>query len=243
MPVDDDSKRRIRTIANTYSAEVKRIQANSDLSPTGKQRALAALRHRRQTEIDTIKSQANEVYVSHRAKLERELFGIHDIPNDIAASINWRDAVDRVSGLKTGADAQLMLRRAIRHGDGLLCRAIADRAWEMAGSIMNGTGWGEVIGEYFNQVRPDLADKAEELATLQRIDNKAGRLNDQIETSLFTPPELAAMSPGDRRQVEAAAAAETAAGLTPGGGTSQAQTAQQAFGQFARESSEGAYGA
>lgn len=240
MPIDDESLRQIRRIQNAYATNVKQVQADADLSPQGKGRRLAVLQHRAQTRIAEIRKNADGTAAARRTALERQMFGIHDIPDDISAAISYRDAQDRVAEIKTGAEAQLMMRRAIRSGDGLLARALFDRGWELAGDRLLGSGWGEVVNAYVSQMRPDLADAVNELAALQTADTRGRRFSEQLETSLFTPPELAALNPGDVRDAIAEASVE---GLQPGGGTSSEPTARQAWVQAVRESKEGVHGA
>jgi hypothetical protein len=241
VPLDNESLAKIRRIHAAYAAKVKLVQADRNLSEYGKQKALAVLHHTHQAQIQGIAESAEATYRQAMTTLERKMFGVHDIgANDINAAISYRDAQDRVAQIKTPAEAQLMLRRADRSGDKLLARALFDRAWEASGEVLASSGWGEVVNDYVQTFRPDLAADVQELANLQQLNSRRHRMNEQIETSLFQPPELARMSPGDRRQAIAEA---TTAGLQPGGGTSSDPTPGEEFARMVRETSEGVNGA
>lgn len=240
MPLDDDTVKRIRRIHAAYDAKVKQVQADRTLSEHGKARHIAMLHHEHQTQINKLAEASNQTYQQLITQIERKLFGIHDIPNDVSATLSYRDAVDRVADVKTAAEAQLMLRRAHRSGDGILARALFERAWDASGEALAGSGWGELVNDYVRGFRPELADDVAELANLQQANNRQNRMAEQIETSLYQPPELAKMAPGDRREAISDA---SVAGLEPGGGTSSDPTVNEAWAKFAAESRDGAYGA
>lgn len=246
MLIDDDTRAKIRQHQATYAQGVKRIQNNPDLSAEGKRKQLAVLKHHTQQTIDALVRAAAENYERHVSGLERQIFGIHDIPNDVQAAIAWRDAQDRVAQIKTADEARQMMRRSIRSGDGLLARALFERAWDVAGNALLGSGWGDIVNLYLNKLRPDLADTVRELAALRNADNPRQHIAQQMETSLFTPPELAGMSVADAQQ--AASEAGDAPGpstehLNPGAGEDRPQSAREAWAKFVEESRSGAYGA
>jgi hypothetical protein len=163
----------------------------------------------------------------------------------VGASLSMRDAADRVRDIKTGAEAQIMMGQAIRHGDHILQRALFDAGWQRAGDRMLGSGWGEVVRAYVDQARPDLKPVVDELVHLQNVDTRERRTMEAIETGVHRPPEMEGMSPADVQRVTAAAPSDGAdvSHLNPGGGTQTQQTANQAFAEMTREAQNGTYGA
>lgn len=201
MPIDDDSLKRIRRRQDTYSRRVKKIREDPNLSGEGKRRAMAVERQNALSDIEQIKTAANTAYESRVRDLERKLFGIRDIPNDIHAAISYRDAQDRVREIANGGEAQQMMARALRNGDDLLARALFDRGWELRGDRIANSGWGEVVNAYVSEMRPDLADDFSELAHLQQINTRERRMHEAIETGVHTPAELSGenyMSPAEQ---------------------------------------------
>lgn len=207
MPIDQDSMAAIRRAQNRYAREIEQIRGNVMLSEEGKRRQMAVARHRALAEITQLREAATAAWSARKAELEKQLFSIRDQANGVEAAISYRDAQDRVAELKTAAEAQLLLRRAIRTGDDLLARALFERAWDVGGDRMAGSGWTEIIHAYVEQLRPDLAPAVEELAVLQNADTRAGRMAEQMETGVHVPPEIAAMSPAEVAQAVTEAAA------------------------------------
>lgn len=203
MPLDDASLKRIRTIQGRYNAEVKAVQGNADLSLTGRQKVLARLRHTALGEIAKVKEAAETAYWQRVRDLERRAFSVTDYGANPSAAVSFRDAQDRVAQVKTGHEAQLMMRRAIRAGDTLLCRALFDEGWQRRGDRINGSGWGAIIGSYVADVNPSLGPVVEELAALQDANTRRHRLGEQMETDVFMPEEVATMSHAERQQAVA----------------------------------------
>ncbi|PKK12948.1 hypothetical protein [Thermomonospora sp. CIF 1] len=209
MPLDKDSLAKIRRLQQRFADEITRIRQNPDLSDLGKRKAMAVARHRTVQEIDRIRDEATATWQTRKAALERRLFSIGSEPDHLTAALSLRDAMDRVSGVKTAHEAQLLMRRAIRTGDQELARATFMRAWDEAGSGLAGSGWGQVVRDYVTHVRSDLAGDVEELAEMQAATTPAARMAERIETGVPTPPELAGLSSYDLAKF--AAEAETGA--------------------------------
>ena len=207
MPIDDDSMKRIRRRQAAFDRRVKAIRADPNLSAHGKRRAMAVERHAAVTDIENIKAAAAQAYTARKQELERRMFGVHDHKGDVSALVSYRDAQDRVAEIKNGAEAQLMMRRAIRNGDTLLARALFDRGWEQSGDRIMGSGWGEVVKAYVADVRPDLAESVNELGHLQHIGaDRTRRLTDAMETGVHMPPEMEGMSTYDQQRAATEAA-------------------------------------
>lgn len=246
MPIDDDSMKKIRRRQDAYSRRISLIRADVTLSAEGKRQAMAVARHQAATDIEAIKTAAQQIYSGRRAELERKLFDLSaDYPDSVGASLSMRDAADRVRDIKTGAEAQLMMRQAIRRGDHILSRALFDAGWERAGDRMLNSGWGEVVRAYVDQARPDLKPVVDELVHLQNVDTRERRTMEAIETGVHRPPEMEGMSHADIQRVTAAAPPDgaTVSHLTPGGGTQTQQTPTQAFAEMTRDARDGVYGA
>lgn len=199
MPLDDDTIVRIRQAQTTFAQRIKEIRADERLSDKGKQERMAQERAKTLAKVEDLKARGNAAYSKRVTELERALFGIRDIPSDITAAISYRDAQDRAAQISSAADAESMMRRAIRNGDQLLARALFDHAWESCDNQLTGSRWGGIVLAYLEEVRPDMRDAAEELAHLKEYNSRERRLGEQIESSVIKPPEMAGMSPYDER--------------------------------------------
>lgn len=246
MPIDEDSMNKIRRRQDAYDRRIKLIRADVTLSAEGKRQAMAVARHQALNDIEAIKTAAQQTYSGRRAELERKLFDVSaDYPDSVGASLSMRDAADRVREIKTGAEAQMMMGQAIRHGDHILQRALFDAGWQRAGNRMMNSGWGEVVRAYVDQARPDLKPVVDELVHLQNVDTRERRTMEAIETGVHRPPEMEGMSPADVQRVTAAAPPDGAdvSHLTPGAGSHPPQTPDQAWAGMVRDHQNGAYGA
>lgn len=209
MPIDDDSMRKIRRRQDAYNREIARIRGNANLSGQGKRQAMAAARQNAVTDIGQIKNAANVAYQQRRQQLERKLFDVSaEYADSVNASLSFRDAQQRVAGLKSGAEAQGLMAAALRSGDHLLQKALFSEAWARAGDRMTNSGWGEVARGYIQHARPDLAPVVDELSHLQEIDTRQRATAEAIETGVHLPPEMANMSPHDQQQAAAEAQQE-----------------------------------
>lgn len=194
MPLDKNTRNTIANRLATYNRKVKAIRDNPNLSDVGKKQELAKLYATEHAAVTGLRQTAAGNIDKRRADLEKQLFAVGAQSNQAQAITAYRDAQDRVANLKTGAEAQLMMRRAIRTGDTYLAQALFNEGWDRAGNKLTGSGWGEVVDAYVGAVRPDLQDAVQELATLQNADTRVSRFEEQIGYSVNRPPELQGMS-------------------------------------------------
>lgn len=199
MPLDKNTRNDITNRLAAYNRKVTAIRNNPNLSDVGKKRELAKLYATEQAAVNGMRETARGNVDKRRADLEKQLFAVAAQPNQAQAISSYRDAQVHVAKVKTGAEAQLMMRRAIRTGDTYLAQALFNEGWERAGDKLTGSGWGEVVDAYVGAVRPDLAPAVQELATLQQADSRKARFEEQIGTSVNRPPELQGMTDYDMR--------------------------------------------
>lgn len=198
MPLDT---KQINRIQQKYARRVEEIRRDRTLSDYGRAREMLLARHQAEREMQQLTEREARDRADRRRKLESRLFSIQDMPDKTAAAISLRDAMDRVADIDTPAEAERMLRRAIRSGDHILARAVVDRAAEMSKTPLASTEWDRVVGAYVEQLRPDLRGAYEELKGLQAEDTPRARLTRQMATGLAVPPEVAALGPADQRQI------------------------------------------
>ena len=198
MPLDTGQ---IAKIQQRYARRVDEIRRNRTLSDFGRAREMLLARRQAERELQRLTERADQERADRRRKLEKRLFSIHDMPDKVSAAISLRDAMDRVADIQAPAEAERMLRRAIRAGDHILARAVVDRAAEMSKTPAASTGWDRVVGAYVEQLRPDLRGAWEELKGLEAEDTPRARLARQMATGLVEPAEVAHLAPGDRRQI------------------------------------------
>lgn len=184
-----------------YNKRAKEIRANPDLSDAGKRKALAKLYAAEKNTVAKLRDTDNNTVATRRAQLEKQLFSIGSEPNYGQAVIAYRDAKDRVRQIKTGHDAQLAMREAIRDGDAYMAKALFSRAWDQSRDRLTGSGWGAIVNAYVNEYAPRLASAAEELARIQNADTRAARMTQAIETSVTRPPELQGMTEYDLQRL------------------------------------------
>lgn len=198
MPLDT---RQVAEIQQRYARRVEEIRRDRALSEFGRAREMLLARRQAEREMQRLTERYERERADRRRKLESKLFSIHDMPDKTTAAISLRDAMDRVADIQTPAEAERMLRRAIRSGDHILARAVVDRAAEMAKTPLSSDGWDRVVGAYVEQLRPDLRGAYEELKALEAEDAPRARLARQMATGLAVPAEMAHLTPGDQRQI------------------------------------------
>lgn len=196
MSLDKDTRTTIVNSNVGYNRKVKAIRDNPDLSAEGKRKALAKLYTHQQAAVATMRQAAAGNVAKRRTDLEKQLFAVGGDP---MATMAYRDAVSRANAVKTGHDAQLMMRQAKRDGDEYLARALFSRGFDQARDRLTGAGWGEVVDEYVGTFRPELGPAVTELATLQNADTKRARLEESVATGVNRPPELQGVTDHDMR--------------------------------------------
>jgi hypothetical protein len=168
---------RIRQIFDRTCAN---IRADTDLSDSGKQRAMAAAYLKCAVSLAEIRAAESDATAARRSALELQVFGIG--PGGPMAAADYRDAQDRAEQSTQPKEALRLLDRTTRTGDETLAKAIASHAVEM--------GWSMVLDQYAS-TRQSVHDA---LAELRRIDSEtadsAARLARGAIYAPTKPPEL-----------------------------------------------------
>lgn len=139
-------------IAAAHDAAVAKVRANGTLSPAGKAAAMAPHYLRAKADMAALQAQTATDTAAHVAKLHRAAFGA---PAGVVEAMSFRDAVGRADAIDDPTLANHLLQRAMRSGDELQARALAQRAHEM--------GWSVVLSHYLD-VHPDAAAALNEIA-------------------------------------------------------------------------------
>lgn len=139
-------------IAATHDAAIAKVRADSSLSPDGRAAAMAPHYLRAKTDMAKLQEQTAQDTAQHVARLHRQAFGA---PNGAVESMSYRDAVGRADAVNDPSLAAHLMERAMRMGDELQARALAQRASEM--------GWHRVLSTY-TDTHPDAAAALTELA-------------------------------------------------------------------------------
>lgn len=175
-------------IHRALAAELARHRANTQLSPEGRQRAIAKAYTRAQDKLDSIRQTQVKTTANARNDVEARLFGLPKY-SDPAAVIGYRDAQDRAGRIENVGEAQQMLRRAQISGDTQLARAILGRAFE--------TGWGDVVDAYV-EADPSIANDVDSLINLNvgdaRAATRAERLATDMTYKVGRPQELSGLN-------------------------------------------------
>ncbi len=168
------SRSDVRQAVSQFNEELKRevdqIRADSRFTVGGRTQELAKalLKHRQRAESlrDSYRSEIED----SRAGLQRKLFGM-PAGSDPAAMMTYRDAVDRVSQLKSPIAISDMLGRALDNGDDILARAAAGQAHRY--------GMKTIVDKY--------ATATGRGAELDELDSLRGG-NENVENLLFLVP-------------------------------------------------------
>ena len=173
-------------IQATYSARVKAIRDDKQLTPEARRHLLAKLYVDGKREVVTVARQNEAAGNTRRDAIERAMFGIDGIRGTDRASLaaSYRDAQDRAASVKSTEQAASLLDRAMRSGDEPLARAVAAHAYDQLTTGMGrfsragAAEWERVLNGYL-ATRSDLDSEADELARLnQPVSNLfAGHVN------------------------------------------------------------------
>ncbi len=168
---------RATTARSRADEEIRRIQADKDLTMEAKGRRIAEIRTKANAEVAKLKAthakETNEAY----GRSLRHLFA----PSYKAAAtetekqltqLNYRDALFRADGLETPTAAQRMFGRAPMVGDKLLMQAIASVSFER--------NWTPVLEE-FARTSPDVESGLQEL---QQFESQRGNRQAQFRESV-----------------------------------------------------------
>ncbi|MFI7452329.1 hypothetical protein ACIBQX_32880 [Nonomuraea sp. NPDC049714] len=170
-----------------YMQRCADIRGDRDLSEHGKRKALARAYRETQTAVGALRDGAQQETGRRRAELEKKLF--RAAGSDGMSTMAYRDALDRASQLKNVQDAQRMMRRAIRHGDDSLARAIFSTALDRVGNPLERT-WASVIDDFVDNAKPELRNDVNEYNSLLNGEGKMSRFEQAMATSIVKPGEL-----------------------------------------------------
>jgi hypothetical protein len=123
----DQARERIAQIRTALQHETETIRGHKGYSDTGRRLELAKAYRKTRTQAAALREEFTAENRARRRELEKRLFGIPS-GGDAAA---YRDAVDRAEKVINAEAAEAMLARALRTGDDLLARAVADRARQL----------------------------------------------------------------------------------------------------------------
>ncbi|MEU7726134.1 hypothetical protein AB0B78_12935 [Streptomyces sp. NPDC040724] len=186
-------------IRQNLDSAIRRINGLQNPSARAKQTMIARAYLEARGALDQLREQEEQQIGRERTKLDRKLFGTNGFSPDPNAVIARRDANDRAARYSSPAEAIEGMRRAERDGDRFMTKAIAAHAAEMA---TRGADWpGSTAPEWSQLVRAYVADKPDDAATLQAIQDlpdtsdAVWKISKAIEYSVPAPSELGGQLP------------------------------------------------
>ncbi len=183
-----DEAERIRAAA---ANQFDRIRMRTDLTVDGVRSRMAKVYVPAKNALEVLQAQSVTDLDSQVASLKARAWGISDIAGNnpvdrAAASMSFRDAMDRAAQALDPAAAQALLQQAGDNGDELLARAVAYQAWSMG--LTN--SWPDVLDQYC-ATRPVAAQALNDLRSLTSIRVGGG---DLFAFMMPTPPELVGLA-------------------------------------------------
>ena len=174
----------LRSLAGEYRRKADAARRDNALTPYGKYLELKRLYDDYSPRADLLRSLMERGEQVDTSALRRRLFGLPQ-GADSSDAISFRDAQDRVAGLKADALTSLM-DRAEQSGDELLLRAGFARAWELSLIGLESMA-DEIVAEYaltHPNVEQDLNRLRDTRSTIQQA------LVDRVEMAIPRPQEL-----------------------------------------------------
>lgn len=184
----DERQQEMRDRARSSQVEFERIRNDPTLSDEGKREALQSAYDMAKGTVDAMGWNLQEDTDKRLQKLNRSLFGLSDSAPD-SAVIAFRDAQDRVVGVRTPEQLGELMEMADASGDATLLKAGFAQAWQRSQSPIASDGWAALVDEYINQ-HPDAADKLQEVISLSSHGGKTSQLHRRLQTTVFKPKEL-----------------------------------------------------
>ncbi|TDC98503.1 hypothetical protein E1292_35285 [Nonomuraea deserti] len=191
MAMSRDVMQAVARAQQRYMEQCADIRSDRDLSDHGRRKALARAYRETQTVMAALRKGAEQETGRRRDELEKKLF--RAAGNDGTSTMAYRDALDRAARFKNAKDAQEDLRRALRHGDDSLARAIFSTALDRIQNPLD-RSWAAVVDEYVDKAKPDLRGTVDEYNSLLNGENKVVRFEQAMTTSVAKPNELKASS-------------------------------------------------
>ena len=172
------------------NADMQAARNNPDLSLEGRRNQIARVYGEAKRDMDALQAKWASNSTTTAVSLTQQLFGATSTSG--ADAISARDADDRAAQIETGAQALALLERAENNGDGVLARALAQRAFSERGNFF-GSDWDPVLERYLS-TRPGVAKKMEDLAAAARASIASGIQSAGV-FFIVEPTEILGMSP------------------------------------------------
>jgi hypothetical protein len=174
--------------AAAYNAKVAEIRADATLSPLGRRRQLQELYATTKAAVDPLKADLVATETDTRAVIERRLFGL---PRgaDAGDVIAFRDAQDRVAGVKSPTALAELMERASGSGDETLLRAAAQHAWTQSRNPLASADWDGLVAEYGRQ-RPQAGRDLEQFTQMNTSRGRTQEFADRMAMAVSEPAEL-----------------------------------------------------
>jgi hypothetical protein len=188
MASPDQTKQQIIDLVARYNADVKATREDLTLSPLGRRRALQTLYDRTSARVTDLKSTIDRDTNGDRRTLERRLFGLPP-GADGTDVFSFRDASDRVAGVKKPEELGDLMERAAGTGDEMLVRAGFARAWAESRKPMSPDDWQAIVDEYLAQY-PRARSDAEALATMTNPRAATRGFLERMGMTVSKPSEL-----------------------------------------------------
>jgi hypothetical protein len=146
-------------IATERDRVVERIMADQNLSPAGKQRAVARAHQQAVNAMDALKANFQGGAVITADELGKRLFGAQQVTG--ADAVSMRDAHDRAAQVEDPGEARNLLEAAHMYGDEHLAKAVGHKAYQMSQTPLFGPAWAPVL-EAYAASRPEIAEQLQE---------------------------------------------------------------------------------
>jgi hypothetical protein len=164
---------RATTARSRADEEIRRIQADKDLTMEAKGRRIKEIREKANNEVSKLKATHAKEKSETRDRLHRRVFGLSfkagaTETEKLLTQANYRDALFRADGLQKPEDALRMFGRAQMIDDKLLMKAIAAVSYEQ--------DWGSVLNDYAS-TSPDVESGLQEL---QQFEGQLGNRQAQF---------------------------------------------------------------
>ncbi|MFB9238681.1 hypothetical protein ACFFWC_24660 [Plantactinospora siamensis] len=169
-------------LADDYRRKAAAIRADDTLSTKGKRQQLAQLYEDTEPRRAELATQMQRHDYTSRSDLQRRLFGL---PAGATASdaISFRDAQDRVAGIRDPHQLADLMERAHTTGDQMLLRAGFAHAYQQSRNPLASDMFVHLVNEYADQHPAAQLD-------LQELEGKAiSRNQDLADRALMAVPK------------------------------------------------------
>jgi hypothetical protein len=164
-------------LAEHFSQVHAQVEADPNLSPTGKREQLEPLHIEVTEQITALRNREKAAVKQAKESLERRVFGLSpSASSDPAKVVSFRDAQARARELEDSDVAEEIYQSALRSGDNILASAVLEKALVR--------GWRNIRNDYLERnagTRNDLDD----LAALAKYSH-----NSLFNVGHYMPPRL-----------------------------------------------------